>query len=88
MLASMTPFQMGVCALGAVLGPLVLLAVTLRELVEVTRAAIDLHLRTQVAIHKELCRLNDRFQAREAPPMPSAPPPDVQARIDALRRAS
>jgi hypothetical protein len=55
----------------------------LRQLAVGFDAYVNYHMRVQVELHKELCRLNDRFT-----PAGGAPPvPDVVARAQAARDA-
>lgn len=66
----MTPEALAGVSIGCLLGPLCVFGVVtwylLRELTNVVRAAFDLHMRTQVAMHAELCRMNDRFTPKNA----------------------
>lgn len=61
---------------------LALLLAGVRELVNVVRAAIDVHMRVTVAMHKEMVEMNQRFSGRPAATPPSGPPASA---LDALR---
>ena len=60
--------------------------VAVTRLTDVVRAAVDVHMRTQIAMHKELCRMNDRFTpVQDAPRSPMSV--DEWQRVTAARDA-
>lgn len=60
--------------------PLVMLLASVWRLIEVVRACIDVHMRVQCGIHKELCALNDRLN-------PAQSPEQIQQRLDERLRS-